>query len=288
MTKLSMLLALAACSQSATTGSTSPTSPTSPGALPGGEDASTDDTRVPPEEYPPRKPQVRWTPGELAWQEAAQAKGVSTAGAWGDPSKEGGWFIKLAQGAATQQTYAVDARAVVVTGTLEPATKPSPNVRVAALTTGSSWFQPASTPRTLTCASGECIVFVETTGGTGGGPASETRAHELTWEPLDDTNAFPAQLATVWGDPKTGPSGMLMKLPPGNATFWHMHRHDYHGVVLAGTVDQLESGRESKDLPPGSYYFEPAGYKHTTNCKADGPECIVYVHFTGPFDIKAM
>lgn len=286
MTKLTMLLALAACSGRATSGSTSAS--TTPEPLPGGEAASADDTRVPPDEYPPRKPQILRTPAELAWQEAAQAKGVSTAGAWGDPSQEGGWFIKLAQGAATQQTYAFDARGVVVTGTLEPATKPKPNVRLAALTTGSTWFQPANTPRTLTCASGECVVFVETTGSTGGGDATETRAHELTWAPADATIAPSIQLATVWGDPKSGESGMLMKLPPGNAPFWHIHRHDYHGVVLAGTVDNLESGRESKDLPPGSYYFEPAGYKHTTNCKAGGPECLVYVHFMGPFDIKAM
>lgn len=282
MTKLTMLLAVAACG-----GSTTPGSTTTPGTVAADDEAgSADDSRVPPDQYPPRKPQISRTPAELLWQEAAQAKGVSTAGAWGDPSKEGGWFIKLAQGAATQQTYAVDARGVVVTGTLEPSTKPSPNVRIAALSTGSTWFQPANTPRTLTCASGECVVFVETTGGTGGGAADEKRAFELTWAPLDGMTS--AQVATVWGDPKTGASGMLMKLPAGNARFWHIHRHDYHGVVLAGTVDNLESGRESKDLPVGSYYFQPGGFKHTTNCKAGGPECLVYVHAMGPFDIKAM
>ncbi|HEY5952100.1 MAG TPA: DUF4437 domain-containing protein [Kofleriaceae bacterium] len=288
MTKLTMLCALAACGGAATTAPATSTTPSAPATGNDTPNNTGDDTRVPPDQYPGRKLQVLRTPAELTWQEAPQAKGVSTAGAWGDPSKEGGWFIKLAQGSATQQTYAVDARGVVVTGTLEPSTKPSPNTRVAALSAGSTWFQPANTPKTLTCASGECVVFVETTGATGSGPASEKRAHELTWTPLDASNASSPQAATVWGDPKAGASGMLLKLTPGAATFWHIHRHDYHGVVVSGTVDNLESGHPSKDLMAGSYIFEPGGNKHTTNCKAGGPECMLYVHFMGAFDIKAM
>ena len=285
MTKLTMLLALAACGGSQTGSQVSSTPPT-PTETPT-ETGSADESRVPPDQYPGRKLQMLRTPSELSWQEAPQAKGVSTAGAWGDPSKEGGWFIKLAQGSATQQTYAVDARGVVVTGTLEPSTKPAPNVRIAALTSGATWFQPANTPKTRKCASGECVVFVETTGGTGGGAARERRALELTWAPLD-AKPLQAAAATVWGDPKSAAHGMLLQLPAGGATFWHIHRHDYHGVVLAGTVDNLESGKASKDLPPGSYYFEPGGNKHTTNCKANGPECLLYVHFMGAYDVKAM
>ena len=283
------VLVLGACGGGAatTTTTSSPTSPTSPDPAAGsGDSAATDDTRLPPDQYPGRKLQMLRTPAELTWQDAPQAKGVSTAGAWGDPSKEGGWFIKLAQGSATQQTYAVDARGVVVTGTLEPSTKPSPNVRIAALSSSSTWFQPANTPRTLTCASGECVVFVETIGTSAGGTASEQRAHELSWTPLDASNPKGVQVATVWGD-ATSASGMLMKLPAGAAPYWHMHRHDYHGVVLGGTVDNLESGKAPKDLPAGSYYFQPGGNKHTTNCKGGG-ECMVYVHFMGAFDIKAM
>ena len=280
MTKLSMLLALAACGGStATTTTTGPTTPTEPTNEAGSGASST-----PPDDSG-RKLQMLRTPSELSWQEAPQAKGVSTAGAWGDPSKEGGWFIKLAQGSATQQTYAVDARGVVVTGTLEPSTKPSPNTRVAALSAGSTWFQPANTPRTLTCASGECVVFVETTGGTGGGAASEKRAYELTWAPLDGIAG--SQAATVWGDPKTGASGMLVKIAAGNPAFWHIHRYDYHGVVVTGSVDNLESGKPSNDLPPGSYIYQPGGNKHTRSCKGSG-ECLVYMHFMGAYDVKAM
>jgi len=290
MTKLTMLLAVAACGGSTATGSSTASTTPSPttGTETTNQTGSADETRMPPDQYPGRKLQMLRTPAELSWQDAPAAKGVSTAGAWGDPSKEGGWFIKLATGSTTQQTYAVDARGVVVTGTLEPSTKPSPNTRVAALTSGSTWFQPANTPKTLKCASGECVVFVETTGGTGGGAASEKRAFELTWAPLDANNPQSPQGATVWGDPKTGPNGMLLKLPAGNPTFWHIHRYDHHGVVLAGTFDNLESGHESKDLPPGSYIFEPGGNKHTANCKAGAPDCVVYVHFIGAYDVKAM
>src|SRR5688572_27120035 len=202
MTKLTLLGLLAACGGGAATGSTA-TSTTPAQADNTANQTTGDDGRMPPDQYPDRKLQMLRTPSELPWQEAAAAKGVSTAGAWGDPSKEGGWFIKLAQGAATQQTYAVDARGVVITGTLEPSTKPSPNVRIAALSSGSTWFQPANSPRVHKCASGECVVLVETTGATTGSTASEKRAHELTWAPLDATNASTPQAATVWGDPKT-------------------------------------------------------------------------------------
>ncbi len=283
MTKLTMVFALAACGGSAATGTT--TTPTTPTGSAG--ETAGDDTRMPPDQYPERKLQMLRTPSELSWAEAPEAKGVATAGAWGNPAKEGGWFIKIAQGAGTQQTYDVDARGIVVTGTIEPSTPPSPNVRIAALSAGSSYVQPAGTPRTLECASGECVVFVETTGAKAGGTASEKRAYELTWEPLDPKNPGGAQIAQVWGDRNAGASGMLLKIPAGNPPNWHIHRHDHYGVVLAGTFDNLESGHESKDLPPGSLIFEPGGNKHTANCKPGG-ECMVYVHFLGAYDTKPM
>ena len=58
-------------------------------------------------------------------------------------------------------------------------------------------------------------------------------------------------------------------------------------VVGARSVMTSQSGDFSVDLPAGSYYFQPGGNKHTTNCKGGG-ECMVYVHFMGAFDIKAM
>lgn len=285
MTKLPFLLAVAACSGTASTTSTTPSNPSTTDEA---ASSAADDSRLSPDQYPERKLQMLRTPSELSWAEAPQAKGVATAGAWGDPAKEGGWFIRIAQGAGTQQTYEYDARGIVVTGTLEPATPPSPNTRVAALSSGSTYFQPAGTPKTLECASGECVVFVETTGAKGGGEASETRAYQLTWAPADPAKPQGTQIAQVWGDKDAGPSGLLLKVPAGNPPFWHIHRHDHHGVVLTGTFDNLESGHEPKDLPPGSYIFEPGGNKHTANCKAGGTECMVYVHFLGAYDVKAM
>ncbi|NVB84134.1 MAG: DUF4437 domain-containing protein [Kofleriaceae bacterium] len=284
MTKLPLLVVLAACGSTApTTSSTTPTAPTNETTGAG------DDTRLSPDQYPERKLQILRTPSEMTWAEAPQAKGVATTGAWGNPAKEGGWFIKIAQGAGTQQTYEYDARGVVVTGTLKPATPPSPNTRVAALSAGATYFQPAGTPKTLECASGECVVFVETTGAKEGGSPTEQRAYELTWEPLDPKNATGPQVAQVWGDKTSGPNGLLIKIPAGNPTFWHMHRNDHHAVVLEGGVfNNLESGKEPKDLPAGSYIFEPGGNKHTANCKAGGAECLVYMHFLGAYDTKAM
>jgi hypothetical protein len=48
-----------------------------------------------------------------------------------------------------------------------------------------------------------------------------------------------------------------------------------------------ESGSQPKEMPPGSYWWQPNGNKHTTDCKGT-TECIVYLDFTGAFDVKAV
>lgn len=279
MTKLITLLALAACGGSPAPGSTSPSRPPSTEAP----------ARLPSERYPGRKRLVRATPAELAWQDAPRTNGVSTAVAWGDPSTQGGWFIKLAQDTATTQTYGALARGVVVAGTLETNTEPVPNSRISTLSPGYTWFQPVNTPWTLTCASEECIVFVETMRKMDGDDGEAKRVYVVGGPPGDVTDTERWSVTTVWGLrdlPRLAKrdQGMLMMLMPGQTRAWHIHRYDHHGVVLAGTIDNVEPGHKPKDLPVGSYYFQRGGHKHTTHCKAGGPKCVVYLHFMGRYD----
>lgn len=107
---------------------------------------------------------------------------------------------------------------------------------------------------------------------------------KLEWSKLDPAREDPL-VAPLWGDGTTGPNGFLMKMKPGGGPFWHIHRHDYYGVVLQGTVVSYESGTQPKEIPPGSYWWQPNGNKHTTDCKG-ATDCIVYLDFTGAFDVK--
>jgi quercetin dioxygenase-like cupin family protein len=129
----------------------------------------------------------------------------------------------------------------------------------------------------------ECTIFVDNAAKA---DSFEVVANGVSWNKLDPSREDPL-VAPLWGDGKTSPNGFLMKMKPGGAPFWHIHRRDYHGVVLSGTVVSYESGTQPTEMPPGSYWWQPNGNKHTTDCK--GPtECVVYLDFTGAFDVKAV
>lgn len=167
-------------------------------------------------------------------------------------------FIKVRAGSAFDVT---GGPAVVVAGTVKNAS-------------GQQLHAWANQPHKIECLKGtDCVIFLDTSAQPE--PMERTT---LEWE---------KDIATLWQDSKAGPVGFFMKLKPGAGPFWHIHRRDYHGVVIAGTVVSYESGKEPTEMGPGSYWWQPNGNKHTTDCK--GPaECIVYMDFTGAYDVKAV
>ena len=279
-----MLLVLAGCPSKPTPATTTPASPTEKS----GDAVAGDDSRMSPDDYPARKLQVLRTPSELSWVDAPQAKGVATAGAWGDPSKEGGWFIKLAQGSATQQTYEVDARGIVVTGTIEPSTPPSPNVRIAAL-------RPARRGRSRPAFRGRssarpvrACVFVEIDGRQG----RRHREREARVRAVVGTGrseqAERVAGRTGLGRHEDGAERDADEDPRRQPGVLAHPRFDYYAVVLDGILDNIESGHE-REGPAGRFVHLSAGWQQAhANCKAGGAECMVYTHFLGAYDIKAM
>jgi quercetin dioxygenase-like cupin family protein len=118
--------------------------------------------------------------------------------------------------------------------------------------------------------------------GAAGAPKIVTSTmSEAKWAPLPGGPPSGGPQATIlWGDPVKGPVGFLLKLPPGNVSGLHTHTSDYHGLVVQGTLTASESGRpDEKPLPAGSYFFQPGKQVHGNTCAANGPECIVYIHF---------
>jgi len=311
MTKFSvaMIAALAACggggkkpdtttTDKAMTDNTS--TPSTDNATPASKEAP------PPEEKkkeepppPPRKVMKSMTPDELKWNPLVPDlgdKGPMVAAAWGDMMNEpNGFFIKLPAGdKGMLHTHTGDYHGVMVTagGAGQDGGKTHPVAQ------GTYWFQPGGTAHINTCpGKTPCIGFAHFNAGKfdfapakaakGAKPdpkAVEKALKAVKWIPFDEKNPKGPSFSPIWGDMKAEANGMFIKIPNGNTPFWHIHKNDYHGIVLAGTIQNIESGAEGKDLPVGSYWYQPGGNKHTTNCNK-GTDCIVYTYVTGAFDV---
>lgn len=85
----------------------------------------------------------------------------------------------------------------------------------------------------------------------------------------------PVSIAVLAGaPPATGVHVRLVELPAGYAAPDHAHTGDYRGVSLTGTWRRatLENG-ESRELPPGTYVFQPGGEMHGDAC-VGGVDCV--------------
>jgi hypothetical protein len=114
--------------------------------------------------------------------------------------------------------------------------------------------------------------------------ATITAIEDAKFAPVDPARPQGAQMAVLWGDPKTGPSATLLRLNKGVSAV-HVHTADYHGVVLEGTVQHWEQGKsqtEAKLLRPGSHWFQPGNAAHSDACLTD--QCLMYVQWAGPRD----
>jgi quercetin dioxygenase-like cupin family protein len=121
--------------------------------------------------------------------------------------------------------------------------------------------------------------------GTAGDQPIPIRAADLAWADLDPVGAPGVRLATLWGDPATGPFGAFFELPAGFAAPLHSHTHPMKVVIVSGTYIQQPHGGETFRLAPGSYLMQPGGdYRHTTSCDTDAA-CVFFVESDGPFDM---
>ena len=99
----------------------------------------------------------------------------------------------------------------------------------------------------------------------------------LTWEPF--APGAPVDVAPLWGDrTKPGEYGMFLRLKAGQETGMHAHTADYRGVNVQGIwVRTIQGDPVPKELPPGSYVFQPGKQFHNDMCK--GPaDCVLLVH----------
>ena len=110
-------------------------------------------------------------------------------------------------------------------------------------------------------------------------------ASELGWVPLAPD--IPIQMVPLWGDrSRPGEYGMFLKLPADSEAGLHAHTGDYHGINIQGTwMRTIEGDPVEKELPPGSYVFQPGRQFHNDRCtharlhRCKGPEdCVLFIH----------
>ncbi len=270
-------------------------------ATPAATDKAPEETKPVEPPPPPRKVMKSMTPTELTWNPLvpeAGDKGPMVASLWGDmQAGPNGFFIKLPAGdKGMLHTHTADYHGVGVTASA--AKQDGGKQHTVAL--GTYWFQPGGKAHLNACpGKTPCVAFIEfntdkfdfapakAEKGAKADPAAiEKTLKAAKWTPFDDKNPKGPARSALWGDGTKEATGMYIRVPAGNQSYWHIHKADYHAVVLAGTVNNIESGSEAKDLPVGSYYMQPGGNKHTTNCKAGGPDCIIYVYSVGAFETK--
>ena len=80
----------------------------------------------------------------------------------------------------------------------------------------------------------------------------------------------PPATAAPAATPAQKPAPNRPKLPAGFVAPIHAHTGDYYGVNLTGTWRHSFDGGDQKELPPGSYVFQPGMGFHGDACP--GPE----------------
>ena len=226
-------------------------------------------------------------------------KGPQVTPLWGDMATgPNAFLIKVAGGSPGGfHTHSNGYHGVTIVG--EPNHLQANETKAKPLPPGSYWFEPGGAPHNSQClGKQDCIAVVHFTDGKADFAMAEVkkedkpdpkyaekRAKDLKWTPLDPkAGAKGPQTAVLWGDPASGEHGMLFKLPAGMTSPPHTHSADYHAVVITGIgMNYAPDDKAPKEMPPGSYWSQPANMAHITACKA-GKECLAYVYMKGKFD----
>ncbi len=128
------------------------------------------------------------------------------------------------------------------------------------------------------------VAGISSTAGAAKKEAVMTPAPDIKWEPY--AAGVPLQVAKLWGDrAKGGDYAMLLKFPAGFEAGMHSHTLDYYGISVQGTWVHTVEGdtNPAKELPVGSYVFQPGKQPHNDVCKGK-TECIIFVHQHGKGD----
>ena len=106
-------------------------------------------------------------------------------------------------------------------------------------------------------------------------------ADQMAWKELNP--GAPVMMSPLWEDRATGEYAMLLKFPAGVGVPIHAHTGDYYGMVLTGIWRHSFDGGEQKDMPAGSYIYQPGMGFHSDAC-VGSEDCILFIHQHVKFD----
>jgi anti-sigma factor ChrR (cupin superfamily) len=231
----------------------------------------------------------------LQWREIAPG-GPEVSPVWGDPAK-GPYGLMMRVPAGNKSGPHIHSRPyrnLVISGVI---TNPVPGYPDApALPAGSYWMQPGSQLHETNCGSdSRCSFLITQDGPLDTKPATEARDVKEAPVFLPITRVawyegFPGGNSTgsLWGDRKVGRYAILMKFPAGFKSGVHTHTGAYYGVVVRGVItNPVVGGAPAKNLKPGSWWFQPGGQKHETNCSPQS-ECVIFISQDTPLDYQAI
>jgi len=238
---------------------------------------------------------------DLTWTPLSpDGKGPEMAVVHGNPQEGAAMFFLRVPGGgkAGPHTHSADYQAVVVSGAHkhwlaggEKKAKP--------LEAGAHWFQPGGQAHDDQCTGADpCILFIVSDGkfdftavpkakAPKAGKYKMSARKDAKFVPMDPSMADGPKIAVVFGDPKTGPVGFLIEVPPGHKSPIHSHTSDYHAVILDGAPFHWlpHEKDDGAGFGNGTYWFQPGGYDHGDRCTSDTP-CHGFVYFTGAMDFK--
>ncbi len=97
-----------------------------------------------------------------------------------------------------------------------------------------------------------CCAVAIATGVSGGALAGSSAVvagyRDAKFVPVDPARPELAQIAVLRGDPATGPSSMLMKMPRTQGVL-HFHTSDYELVLVEGRMKHTFEGRPRRTRP---------------------------------------
>lgn len=289
-------------------GNKKPQEPTPPpGDMGATEGAATDTEVAEVKQEPPPPPPPPDTGGykllaqvDLQYTPLApEGEGPEMAVVWGNPQEgPSGFFLRIPSGAkAGVHNHTAAYHAVVVSGPHKHwlaggAKKAKP------LEAGSYWFQPGGQAHDDECTSAiPCVLFIISEGKFDFAPDPKAKApkvgqykliprKDMKWAPMDPSMPDGPKLSIVTGDPKTGPVGFIIQIPPGGKSPIHSHSSDYHAVAIDGAPYHWlpHEAEDGAAFGNGTYFYQPGGYNHGDRCTSDTP-CHAFVYFPKALDV---
>jgi quercetin dioxygenase-like cupin family protein len=159
---------------------------------------------------------------------------------------------------------------------------------------GSFWAVPADEQHVTACLSPdeECRFFFHSNGAFDFLPIDE-----LTEERGDDAKSIPVEsyqftnlppydgATVVWGDPATGPYGMIVRVDGHSATVPLAHRSAVTMVPTSGEL-KLNGKVGPARVEPGDLLEAEANTTHSLQCQSS-QDCLVYLFSDGPLEIRS-